>query len=513
MSCHFCKSKLKYYENDLCTKCKYDSDIVISFSEVKRKYKLTDEDIGNGNLLCIEFLMYNTYCRKYLIDDIEKLACELTENLDINDKRKRAYIKQKNIRDELKRKKQNKEQKMEEIKEYVEISSQKHDIKIGIDDSIQEMLDKYSESDNISVTYASLKIILYMEQKIKIIKKQNIRKEEINNFIKNKYGTEYIKPILKIAPYKKYMNHSINKDDCFNEIDKHIQTIISKKKRKNKLNKLLTKDFNKKYLKLAQNHYLYGEYINGDDKCSSQLIKIITNTKLQQSRKSKIDYRIRKYIDKEYRDSIRKEAIYNNFIQTGDKPVDKVIEMLIKKAEKFDERNKREKVLYEMIEKEYDMDYWDYAKQLKVCNKYINHNIGDINDIINVIDSYVKSCVIKRGRGLRNSKADRFLNLCKHNISYTVSKSNLYKEYVNQYTKKYTLKDFIRKVEKMYNKQNVYTKSNRWMYFNDNLKDNETSTEKIDDLYTNYEQWCENMDKISVYKFELLEYLKDMGYI
>lgn len=375
------------------------------------------------------------------------------------------------------------------------------------------MLDKYSESDNISVTDASLKIILYMEQKIKTINKQNSRKTEINKYIKNKYGDEYIKPVSETTPYKDYIQYGISKDAYYSEIDNCMKTIICKEKRKKKLNKLLMKEFSKKYVKLAQKHDLYDKYVNGNDKCIKKLMKLIKNTKLQQSRKSKIDYRIRKYIDKKYRDSIRREDIYNNFIQNDNKSVDEVIEILIKKANKMNEKKQRRKIVYDKIEKKYDMDYWNYAKQLKVCNKYISHDIGDINDSMDKIDPSIQVYIAKRSRGLRNSKADRFLNLCNHNISRTVHKSALYKEYINQYTKKYTIRDFISKVEKMNDGQNIYNENTKSMYFNDNLKDKETSTEKIDNIYTNYEQWCDEHDEISVYRYELLDYLKDRGYV
>ena len=103
MKCINCDKDLnKMWGDRICKPCRYDPLAMMSYTDVKKKYKLTADELDNADIFYISFTAHNKLCTKYLVKHVEKLVYDLTKDLDDKDPRKRAFEKQKRIMDEMK---------------------------------------------------------------------------------------------------------------------------------------------------------------------------------------------------------------------------------------------------------------------------------------------------------------------------------------------------------------------------------------------------------------------------
>jgi hypothetical protein len=95
MNCFLCqKSISKNSVTGLCLKCKTNRNLVSSRTQVKKIYRLTDDELETG--MEEKKLRYYTFnfhgeCTKFVLQDIELYAQELFNNIDSSDKRKQKY--------------------------------------------------------------------------------------------------------------------------------------------------------------------------------------------------------------------------------------------------------------------------------------------------------------------------------------------------------------------------------------------------------------------------------------
>jgi hypothetical protein len=90
MSCNNCKS-INTPIDELCNDCLCDSSLVISVSEIKRIYKLTDANIENAKLIKSSHKYHGV---KYLRKDIEELVQTVMKDLSDDNKQKISYLRQ-----------------------------------------------------------------------------------------------------------------------------------------------------------------------------------------------------------------------------------------------------------------------------------------------------------------------------------------------------------------------------------------------------------------------------------
>ena len=93
MSCYNCKKDNNDSYHPICINCQFNPAVMISKSDAKRKFKLSDCDLEKSDLFCISFETIYYSGTKYLISDIINLSAELTKNLPNNDKKRQAYLK------------------------------------------------------------------------------------------------------------------------------------------------------------------------------------------------------------------------------------------------------------------------------------------------------------------------------------------------------------------------------------------------------------------------------------
>ena len=84
--CYICKKNDSTYYSDVCYDCQQNE--MISKTDAKKIYKLTNNEIYDANLFSIEIEYKYAYGHKYIISDLENLLIKLTKNCQDSDKRK-----------------------------------------------------------------------------------------------------------------------------------------------------------------------------------------------------------------------------------------------------------------------------------------------------------------------------------------------------------------------------------------------------------------------------------------
>ena len=252
--CYYCKNLLSRYTScQLCTICKYDPEIIISYTDAKRKYKLTKEEIYDAELFHITFKIHGTIGTKYLIDDVEKLAYRLIKKkkLKIFDKCVCAYNKQKEIMDKVRERKKEIEKRSKLIKRNLKYLVLKLDskIKINRDKYILNLIEKYSNELDINVCDAITVILEDIEKEVN-------RKKKMEDLINNEIDEEYKIMARSHPSYKGYIyNKSTNVELYFSDIKNYIFFMHQGKIRKNEIEQRINTTIPKKNRAQAKRIY------------------------------------------------------------------------------------------------------------------------------------------------------------------------------------------------------------------------------------------------------------------
>lgn len=204
-SCNLCNRRMECVKNsDICFRCQHDSTITITKYDIKKKYKLTENDIETYEFKYI----YTTFSnKKYQIIEVEELCKKLTQNLPQSNKKKIAYQKQKKIMDNIRNQKKEINIIKKNIIDNVYLLLRKYNINItpNINSKIIHHTDKYCTDSTINTSSVSLLIL----------------------------------------------------DNILEYHDKLTQEI----ERKKNLDFLVSRDVNKEYTSIVQNLYIYNDYI------------------------------------------------------------------------------------------------------------------------------------------------------------------------------------------------------------------------------------------------------------
>jgi len=154
MLCSFC-----YTECDklICTNCFDNSPMIISLHDVSYGYKLTKKQIE---------LYYPTYVRrknvnpitktkkqdiKYLTSEIETIADELSKDLDEKNPKRKAYLKQKNIMDEIRLNNQKLDDTRNQVRHIViELLEKYKMINSGMEKIINKLINDKCQDHNVN---------------------------------------------------------------------------------------------------------------------------------------------------------------------------------------------------------------------------------------------------------------------------------------------------------------------------------------------------------------------------
>jgi hypothetical protein len=338
MNCQGCGCDMKYIKSGsgICTICERDIKIIMSVSEVKKTYRLNENDIENVKKYTIRKQT------KYLRKDIHACAQKITESLPSDDKRKIAYTTQQ-------QKYKTEKDKNDSIVEYKNMVKNtlyklaaKFDVEINdtskkiIDDYLKyygyapklfneinfdEMLIHISAQYNIAVRTTQFQEILLREidakyhhelwsgirgynlitdlykrsianpqlhlsacQQIKemLIKQRELaeRKEQLNiliaAYLKLKHINQYNIYTYQrnyITIYNAYViDNRGTIEECFEKIKESIDTANRIIIRQEQLNNLIKKNFEYKYHTLAYTSVVYNTYITSTDMTAQQCI-------------------------------------------------------------------------------------------------------------------------------------------------------------------------------------------------------------------------------------------------
>lgn len=241
MSCYNCNKILKYAGLDLCGECKFDPAIVISKSEAKMKYKLTENDLVKANLFNIQFEVHRNVGTKYLIKDIEKLAENLTKDLDPMDKRRLAYDKQKEKMKIINQKREKAEERKNNIliclRDLLVKSKDMDGLDIDkyINDfEFNQMLNTYVANSDLSEMDVVMDLMIKLESKINVEKNRMLRQQQIDNKIENELDAVYKSKAKKHWVYYDFINGTGDLETCFTNLKKVIEQMDKIIKRKQK---------------------------------------------------------------------------------------------------------------------------------------------------------------------------------------------------------------------------------------------------------------------------------------
>ena len=461
---------------DLCAECTFNPEIMISQSEAKQKYKLTDDDLEDSNLFYICFKIHGNIGTKYLREDIHELATKLAKD----DKRKKALQKQQEYLEPIMKKKKEIKERKKLINTHVEEYLTKLEIRYKIDEhpNIYILIDECSKDLDKSALLASNYIINEIENEVdRII--------ELENFMKKNINEKYHKDCKSIKYYKDYIlgcNTDLKKTK--EGILTHVDFIIAKEQRKEQLDKLIEENIDKKYYEKVISYNTYNNFVNHNigklDNCFKKIVDNLENEIDLKLRKSKMNYRIKKYIPKNYQEFAKSYKIYNNYINSGKSVyVENIFNQLqnvVNRKIKIDNSIKKNRLKEEVTNNICYKLYIDGAKNYKettltlkknhnrlirkkaidnFCHTFYRYNLGiakqdpnyklfietkhiSLEEFGNIIDNKTKRC--------------KFIS----NIPYLPNKSKPAKKYINGEINK---KEF----KKRFN-QSIYRKTydNKW---------------------------------------------------
>ena len=368
-----------FKKEKLCPDCKFNDNVTISKTNVKKQYKLTDYDISDPDFhnICYFSFRIQHGCRssrglgtRYLIKDIEKLVENLS-GCSISDKRYVALTKVQDIRREEHNKlimiENNKNVAKELLKTMIEKSNQTNltdQMNFLIDNDFYIDLD-YLITEKMDIIEICKKLMIDIEKKARSI-------YEINKLLKVHYKRQYDK-------YMKTMrkNSVIYKECikfCSELFSDNTHNKISIDDQKIKLNKLideLERDFSseQKYNRSNKIEKLLKR--QNKDICNNEdfYLLIRTNTKYKQ------------YVD---------ESLDSSSQLTLDQLVEKIGKSVRKKIEKNDRKNKLDDQI-DQIDQKIDNEYVSAIKNMNIYKNYVNKNEGEIDNVVNeLVAEFVK---------------------------------------------------------------------------------------------------------------------------
>lgn len=265
---------------ELCYTCAFDPDIVINKTQVKKKYKLTDSDLYNSNLFVLEYKSgYGSYCYKYLLKEVHELSKEITKDLDYKNPKKKSFLKQVNIMDDIKKKLEEKEKRYQEIENALVIFMEKLEYRdiINIDEYYKNIRENADNLD-ISLTVAINKIF-------KKIEKDHCRIKKFSDII----NEDNRKDISKINTFNDYIYGYTDKQ--YYDIIDDIKKQLCRYDRINKINKYIIDNYsNNNDKKLLFQYRGRSSYINNNmkyEKCIDLMKKYIKKKNKENLKKNK----------------------------------------------------------------------------------------------------------------------------------------------------------------------------------------------------------------------------------
>ena len=317
MECAFCTRLLdtNYYVK-VCSKCLSDDDIMISGEDIPDRFLLSWYELRTANLFCI----CHFSGQKYLLSDVLELSRKLTEELTDRSAKKKVYLKQREVMDNIIKKREELINYKNNIKQLVVDIISKYNIELN--DKINYQMRKLIDADTETINLPEFAIAVKICDELIPFDKMLKRNKLIDSLISKTFGENYIGKVNKIKEYCDYIkDESITIDNAFEGCKNVIEGEINYNKRKNEMDNLITTTFCKKYFRSAALHRNYSLYVDKAEgtleENFSRINTTINNLKIKDARKRKIDKLINKTIPSNKLNLATNNTAYKNYIGKG----------------------------------------------------------------------------------------------------------------------------------------------------------------------------------------------------
>ena len=367
--CYICNKNNDTCYSNVCHNCQQTA--MLSTTDAKKTYKLTDEEIKNAKLFSVEIDYRYAHGYKYIISELENLLIKLTENSQDSDKRKHIALKIIEKRNLIKK-------RYEFIQSEVILLLSKYDKKYI--DNLLNKINKLSENHSKVINIDELDCI---SQICEIIEKkiiENIEKEKrIENIEKLlKKGDKKI--YVTLNSYNNYINNgSDNISSVYKNIGEDIKKMKIKHKKIKEIDDILNVNVSEEFISKAKTFPIYTNYINKNEgeleSVISDIIKKYNISRLTDKRKDDLDKLITDKCDKNMVKNFSQMMSYKRFITDGNiENINKIFKNLEKKYEK--------NLLEEKLDKELKKNgLWKYLRH-QICLEYLCGK-KELNDVLN----------------------------------------------------------------------------------------------------------------------------------
>lgn len=224
----------------MCARCKSDTTILVSTTNAKKKYMLTQDEINDAGLYYCEITCMGTPGYKYLVYDIERLAESIFADIGSNDTRKLKYLE--NIKDET-----NKMDLIDNMREN--ISMQLEEMEFEIDDDAEQFIEKI----------ARIKYSGDFNDAFSIVK----RYVKINNLIDMcDDEPEFIDDAKRCREMDAYIfDHSMTLCETFCKITNNIEKRTVLEVQRKKIDSFISKNIDQHFVEFVKSLSLYKSYV------------------------------------------------------------------------------------------------------------------------------------------------------------------------------------------------------------------------------------------------------------
>jgi len=207
MKCVVCPG---HVETDckLCFRCQHDHQVVISYHEIKAKYKLTDHDI---QILDIEPVDPGLDSKIYMISDLHDSLDKCIKKLPDSNKKKHIYMKHQENRQKMQSCKQAIKSDVIDLLDKYSITIDTH-----IDAKIDEYIDIYCTASpiaNINNLEVTMQVINDIDDYNTDLINESNRKKELDDLIALNIDQKYVNMISQMPIYDEYVKlnkHTLN---------------------------------------------------------------------------------------------------------------------------------------------------------------------------------------------------------------------------------------------------------------------------------------------------------------
>ena len=388
--CIHCNERIKPYYEGICNSCRYDSKIMISQSDAKRKYKLDDDDLDTKELFSIMFKMHSRWCTKYLRTQIDDLAYEITKDLDVGDKRKVAYEKNHHISEEVKKDKENWIERNKLIIKMLDglIKKFNYPYCIKQDDYVLNIINQYAKQSDLSIFEASHKILPTIEKRIELLREEDKRRERLDILIKDRINENDINDANNHPYYKRYIkygNLDINK--YIQKIERDIQKNKDMTLKRDKLDLWTENNIDPSFIKEIEESEIYSKFIkSGSIKRFNKTTELLKDYESELKNKCAKKNEIKNELLKHNKNINDDNIYYQQYINTNDITLDYAVNQIIKDLDKKSRKDKAIKYLNE----NYKNNYKGLIVHRDFHNDYINKGSVEFDQYKEQVDILTK---------------------------------------------------------------------------------------------------------------------------